>query len=339
MASHTFTVFKGGEGNIVQSETTRPALSGNEVLVAITASGLCGGDLMFRGNDMVLGHEGVGVVAATGPDAKILKKGDRVGWGFLQDVCGSCQQCEAQTDNFCPERKMYGFADHDQGSLAYGIVKKETRLFSIPAELSDEEAAPLMCAGATVYNVFDTYGIKSGDRVGVVGLGGLGHLAIQFAAKKGCDVVSFSNTASKEADALSFGASAYYTLEATRNLQKPGSIDVLIITAPMMPDWSLYLPLLAPKAKIFPLTIGPENVSLPGMPLLMMGITVQGSVLAPKGVHERMLEFAAKNGVKPKVHRFNMDLKGVEEAFATLKEGRMRYRGVLVVPEDKKLVV
>jgi D-arabinose 1-dehydrogenase-like Zn-dependent alcohol dehydrogenase len=198
MASYTFTVFKGSEGNIIQSETTRPALTGNQVLVAVTASGLCGGDLIFRGNDasilvfqaatyninanprlqMVLGHEGVGVVAATGPDATILKKGDRVGWGFLQDVCGNCQQCTEKTDNFCPERKMYGYADLDQGSLAYGIVKKETRLFAIPTELSDEEAAPLMCAGATVFNVFDTYGIKSTDRVGVVGLGGLGHLAI-----------------------------------------------------------------------------------------------------------------------------------------------------------------
>jgi len=339
MASYTFTVFKGSEGNIIQSETTRPALTGNQVLVAVTASGLCGGDLIFRGNDMVLGHEGVGVVAATGPDATILKKGDRVGWGFLQDVCGHCQQCTEKTDNFCPERKMYGYADLDQGSLAYGIVKKETRLFAIPTELSDEEAAPLMCAGATVFNVFDTYGIKSTDRVGVVGLGGLGHLAIQFASKLGCDVIAFSNTTSKEADALSFGASAYYTLEAAKGLQIPGGLNALIITAPTLPDWGLYIPLLAPKAKIFPLTIGPEALSLPNMPLLMNGITVQGSVLAPKGVHERMLEFAAKNAVKPKVHKFTMDLEGVEEAFSVLKEGKMRYRGVLVVPEEKKLVV
>lgn len=93
---------------------------------------------------MVLGHEGVGVVVATSPDAQALKKGDRVGWGFLQDTCGHCKQCDSGTDVFCLQRKMYGRADLDQGSLAYGIVKKESRLFSVPQELSDEEAAPLM---------------------------------------------------------------------------------------------------------------------------------------------------------------------------------------------------
>ena len=197
-----FTVFKGSpSGDIVQSETTRPPLAGDQVQVSITASGLCGGDLIFKGNDvlfsslsipinanylpqMVLGHEGIGVVAATGPDVRKLKKGDRVGWGFLQDACGSCQQCFDGTETFCPERKMYGRADLEQGSFAYGIVKKEARLFKIPSELSDGEAAPLMCAGATTYNVFDTYGVKPTDRVGVIGIGGLGHLAIQVCLKQ-----------------------------------------------------------------------------------------------------------------------------------------------------------
>ena len=109
----------------------------------------------------------------------MLKRGDRVGWGFLQDTCGHCMQCLDGSETFCPERKMYGRADLDQGSLAYGIIKKECRLFKIPSELSDEEAAPLMCAGATVFNVLDTYGAKPTDRVGVVGIGGLGHLAVQ----------------------------------------------------------------------------------------------------------------------------------------------------------------
>ena len=128
---------------------------------------------------MVLGHEGVGIVAAVGPGVRKLKKGDRVGWGFLQGTCGHCHQCLDGTETFCAERKMYGRADLDQGSLAYGIVKPEAWLFQIPPSLSDEEAAPLMCAGATVFNVFDTYGVKPTDRIGVIGIGGLGHLAVQ----------------------------------------------------------------------------------------------------------------------------------------------------------------
>jgi len=266
-----------------------------------------------------------------------LKKGDRVGWGFLQDSCGHCQQCLDGTDTFCPERKLYGYADLDQGSLAYGIVKKESRLFSIPKELSDEEAAPLMCAGATVFNALYSFGVKPTDRVGVIGIGGLGHLAIQFASKMGCDIVAFSSNESKESDALAFGANAYYNTQSLKNTEIGRPLDALIVTTPELPDWSSFIPLLAPKAKVFPLTIGPGNLVMPNMALLMSGITVQGSVLAPTSVHKDMLDFAAAHGVKPMTRRFPMDLEGIEKAFKVLSDGEMRYRGVLIVPEGKKV--
>jgi len=133
---------------------------------------------------MVLGHEGAGVVIATGPDVQKLQKGDRVGWGFLQSTCGHCEQCLEGPETFCPQRKMYGATDLDQGSLAYGIVKKEDWLFMIPDALTDEEAAPLMCAGATVFNVLTSYGVKPTDKVGIIGIGGLGHLAIKVCNSK-----------------------------------------------------------------------------------------------------------------------------------------------------------
>ncbi|CAD6443119.1 6153d87d-ba3a-47df-b04b-a2fd6bef792e [Sclerotinia trifoliorum] len=233
---------------------------------------------------------------------------------------------------------MYGRADLDQGSLAYRIVKKESRLFPIPKELSDEEAAPLMCAGATVFNVLDTYRAKPTDRVGVIGVGGLGHLAIQFASKMGCEVIAFSSTQSKESDALSFGASFYYDDTNFKVAKLGSSLDILIVTAPTLRNWGVYLPFLTPKAKIFALTIGPGQLALPNMPLLLNGITIQGSILAPTNVHKRMLEFAAAEGVKPKVQKLAMDLDGIVEAFRVLKNGKMRYRGVLVVPEEKRLM-
>ncbi|TGO57417.1 hypothetical protein BOTNAR_0201g00030 [Botryotinia narcissicola] len=264
---------------------------------------------------MTLGHEGVGVVVATGPEVQSLTKGVRVGWGFLQDTCGKCKQCECGTDVFCPERKMYGRSDLDQGSLAYGIVKKESRL------ASDEEVAPLMCAGATVFNVLDTYDVKPTDRIGVIGVGGLSHLAIQFASKMGNEVIAFPSTQSKESDALAFGVSAYYNDSNIKEANLGGALNVII----------------APKAKIFALTIGPGNLALPNMPLLLNGITIQGSALAPTNVHKRMLDFAAAKGVKPKVHKFVMDRDGIVEAFGVLEEGRIRYRGVLIVPEENKL--
>jgi len=248
-------------------------------------------------------------------------------------------------------------ADLDQGSLAYGVIKKESRIFKIPNELSDEEAAPLVCAGATVFNVLDTYGAKPTDCVGVVDIGGLGHLAVQvcqrecalcdtgelqanslqFASKMGCDVVAFSSTEDKDNDAHSFGAGACYSVQSLKNVMKPPMLDFLRFTTPVQPDWNVYLPLLAPKAKIFPLTIGPGNISFPAMPFLLKGITVQGSVVASRITIERMLAFAARHEIKPQVQRFPMDREGIGQAFVVLKEGRMRFRGVLIVPDDKKL--
>ena len=153
----------------------------------------------------------------------------------------------------------------------------------------------------------------------------------------GCDVAAFSGSEGKDSGAHSFGARACYSAQSLKDAKPGPMLDLLLVTAPAQPDWSVYLPLLAPKAKIFPLTIGPGNVSLPAMPLLLNGITIQGSVVAPRNVSERMLAFAARRGVKPQVHKFAMDREGIEEAFRVLKEGKMRYRGVLVVPEEKRL--
>ena len=154
----------------------------------------------------------------------------------------------------------------------------------------------------------------------------------------GCDVVAFSNSESKDADARSFGASANYTTQSLKNANIGPSIDLLLVAAPTQPDWSLFLPLLAPKAKIFPLTIGPGSITIPSMPLLLNGITVQGSVVSPRNSHGRMLVFAAGHGIKPIVHRFAMDKEGIEKAFEVLKTGKMRYRGVLVVPKSERFV-
>ena len=153
----------------------------------------------------------------------------------------------------------------------------------------------------------------------------------------GCDVIAFSETSSKEAEALSLGARACYSTESLKSAKLGRGLDVLIVTAPSPPDWSVYIPLLAPKAKIFPLTIDPGSLTIPSMPLLLNGITIQGSVVSPRNVHERMLDFAARHSVKPIVQKFAMDRDGILNAFEVLKEGKMRYRGVLVVPDEHRL--
>ena len=218
-----------------RAETERPDLKDDQVLVKVTASGLCGTDEHYKGVDMALGHEGAGIVEQTGPNVKELKKGDRVGWGYSHDSCGQCEQCLTGRETYCPKREMYGQANLDQGSFASHAVWREAFLFRIPDALSDAEAAPLMCGGATVFNALYSYGIKSTDRVGVMGVGGLGHLAIQYASKMGCDVVVFSGSDSKKEEAQKLGANEFIAMKDKKELNIGRPLNALLVTTSANP--------------------------------------------------------------------------------------------------------
>ncbi|KAF1931272.1 GroES-like protein [Didymella exigua CBS 183.55] len=326
----TFTVYKGSkEGKIVKSETTKGDLQNDQVLVRVTASGLCGTDEHFKSADMVLGHEGAGVVEETGPNVNDLKKGDRVGWGYQHDCCGNCDYCLSGRETYCSKRQMYGYADRDQGSFASHAVWREAFLFKIPEGLSDSDAAPLMCGGATVFNALHTYGIKPTDRVGVMGVGGLGHLAIQFAARMGCDVVVFSGTEGKKEEAIKLGAKEFIAMKGKDKIDISRKVDALLVTSSVSPDWKLMLPIMAPTGKIFPLTVDSGDFKIPHMGLVGNGLTVQGLVVAARSVHRHMLEFAALHDIKPIVMEFPMTEDGITDAMSVLRDGKMRYRGVL----------
>lgn len=326
----SFTVYKGSkEGKIIKSETSKPDLTNDQVLVKITASGLCGTDEHYLHADMVLGHEGCGIVESVGPAVKSLKTGDRVGWGYQHNCCGSCEYCLTGRETYCPQREMYGYANTDQGSFAEKGVWREAFLYKLPESMSDAEAAPLMCGGATVYNVLHTYNIRPTHRVGVMGIGGLGHLAIQFAAKMGCDVVVFSGSESKKDEAMRLGATEFVAMKGKSELEISRKVDALLVTTSVNPDWKIMLPVLAPTAIIFPLTVSEGNFEIPHLPMLAQGITVQGSVVAARQVHRHMLDFAALHGIKPINMEFPLNESGIEEAMSTLRDGKMRYRGVL----------
>ncbi|KAF2439655.1 GroES-like protein [Karstenula rhodostoma CBS 690.94] len=327
----SFTVYKGSDsGKIVKAETTRPDLKNDDVLVRITASGVCGTDEHYKHADMALGHEGAGVVEDVGPGVTSLKKGDRVGWGYEHDSCGHCEYCLSGREQYCPERKMYGMADTDQGSFASHGVWREAFLFKIPDALTDVEAAPLMCGGATVFNALHATGVKPTDRVGVMGVGGLGHLAIQFASKMGCDVVVLSGTDNKKEEAMKLGAKDFIATKDKKEIDVGRKIDVLVVTTSVMPDWNVILPALAPTAAIIPLTVSEGDFTIPQNPLILGGHTVHGVAVSARAVHRQMLAFAALHNIKPIVMKFPMTADGIEEAMGTLRDGKMRYRGVLV---------
>ncbi|KAJ9623307.1 hypothetical protein H2204_011213 [Knufia peltigerae] len=326
----SFTVFKGDRDGQLFEDTTTRNIGPHEVLIRITHSGLCGTDLHYKTTNSGLGHEGVGVVEEIGESVTRFKKGERAGWGYEHNSCGHCKQCLTGRETFCAEREMYGAANLDQGSIGSHAVLNENFLFKIPESLSSEEAAPLMCGGATVFNSLQLYNVRSTDRVGVLGVGGLGHLAIQFAARLGCEVAVFSGTDSKKDEAMRLGATEFYAVKGLKELKIKAPIDHLLVTTASQPDWNMYLPVMAPSGTIYPLTVSEDDLKMPYMPLIMQGLRMQGSLVATRQIHREMLEFAALHHIKPIIQTFPMSLEGVNKAFETLEAGKMRYRGVLV---------
>ncbi|CAK5280812.1 unnamed protein product [Mycena citricolor] len=325
-----YTVFKGSKHGIVETTTSRPAPTGKEVLLRITHSGICGTDEHFKNADMGLGHEGVGVVEAVGSDVTQVHVGDVVGWGYTHKTCGTCEQCILGQDQYCQQRELYGKHNLHQGSFGSHAIWDESFLFRIPANMAPENAAPLMCGGATVFEVIDTYNIRPTHRVGVVGIGGLGHLAILFLAKMGAEVVVFSSSDSKKEEAMQLGASEFHATKDVTKFENVRLLDHLIFTTSFVPDWAPYLAVMKPKGTVFPLTVSSGNLSFPVTPFIENGITVQGSAVAARSVHARMLDFAARNNIKPMTEKFPLTKQGVEEGMARLRDGKVRYRAVLV---------
>ncbi|TVY50013.1 NADP-dependent alcohol dehydrogenase C [Lachnellula occidentalis] len=325
-----FTVFKGSKGGkIVKSQTNRE-LGHDEVLIKITHSGVCGTDEHYKEADMVLGHEGAGIVEEVGSSVNAYSKGDSVGWGFQQSSCGHCKQCLTGRETLCPERAMYGTANFDTGSFAHHAIRKAAYIFAIPASIPREFAAPLMCGGATVFNALHSFGAKSAHRVGVIGVGGLGHLAIQFAAKMGSEVVVFSTTDSKKAEAMRLGATEFVATKGVSELQLSGQIDHLLVTTSQQPDWKQFLPIMAPGGTIYPLSVSSEDLKMPYMPIISNELKLQGSLVAARQVHREMLEFAALHQIRPIIETFPLTVDGIVQSMEKLEEGKMRYRAVLV---------
>ncbi|OJJ32708.1 hypothetical protein ASPWEDRAFT_116085 [Aspergillus wentii DTO 134E9] len=325
--------FRGSpSGEIIQETNTLPDVKPDEVLIQVTHSGLCGSDLHMLKLPLVLGHEGIGIVEQVGSACTRLNVGDRVGWGPIYSTCGDCEMCVTGRDTYCHEVKVYGSAEWEaHGSFCSHVIRKVRWTFNVPDRLSSAEAAPLMCGGATVWAPLVEQ-CKSFERVGIVGIGGLGHLAIEFASKMGCDVVVFSSSPDKKEEALSLGASEFYATKgltdyADLNITKP--INRLIITSSTTFDLGLFCAILAPTATIHPLTLGPGDLAIPNLSVLFGGYRIVGSLICTRCQKNQMLDFAARHNISCIVETFPMTLDGVNEAVNRLKDGKMRYRGVV----------
>ncbi|KAH8423055.1 NAD(P)-dependent alcohol dehydrogenase [Aspergillus melleus] len=328
--SVTFDVFRGSpEGKIVADKVTR-TLEHNEVYIETTASGLCGTDEHYLKSGQVLGHEGIGIIKALGASVTSVKVGDRVGFAFTHSICASCNNCATGWDQYCKERKIYGASDFDNGTFSLGAVWDANCVYPIPEKLSSVDAAPLMCAGATVWTVLTRFGIEAGDRVGIMGVGGLGHIAIKLAAAMGYHVVVLSSSESKRQEATEYGASEYHVFRSGEKPQDLKSLKHLLLCGSGGLDYQSLIPLMDSPSSIYPLTATFEPSAIPTLQLCFQGIRIQGSLVASRHSIRALLEFASKKKIVPTTQTFPLTGEGIEEAMQVLRDGKMRYRGVLV---------
>ncbi|KAM3087262.1 hypothetical protein ACMFMG_001365 [Clarireedia jacksonii] len=333
------TAFKGSSsGEIIQASIPRKPLSGSQVLIEIHAAGFCGTDLHYTHQDMVLGHEGAGVIVELGPKVKHLKVGDRVGFGWSHDSCGKCDSCLIGEGVHCPEKMhSFGLSELDQGGFSTHAIWEEYHIYPLPDAMSFTDAAPMMCAGTTVFTPLVRYGVKATDRVGVVGIGALGHLAIQFASKMGCNVVAFSGTGNKREEALKLGATEFVVTKGDDKIDLNavgGRLNHLFITTSVLPSWEKYIDIMAVYGTIYPLTVSSDDARFPFLPFLLKDLSFRASTGGSKLIFKQMFEFAVRHNVKPMIEKFPFNLDGIKEAEKKMNEGSLRYKAVLSVIDD-----
>ncbi|KAE8354357.1 chaperonin 10-like protein [Aspergillus coremiiformis] len=328
--SITFDVYRGSkEGKIVAGQTTR-SLRPTDVYIEMTHSGVCGSDEHFLHSGHVLGHEGVGIVREVGEAVTHVQVGDRVGFGYIQEVCGICDPCCSGWDQFCGSRMEYGIHNPDVGSFSTGVVWSARTVVKIPDGYDSVDAAPLMCAGATVWTCLTEYGARPADRVGIMGVGGLGHLAIKLAAAMGYHVVVLSSSETKRDEAMQFGASEYHVFSPGRDMKDLKPLKHLLFCGNVTMDCPSLLPLMDIRGTIYPLTVDFKCSPVPLHSLNLRGIRIQCTIIASQNSLRKLVQFAAEKNIKPTVMKFPFNETGIADAMQTLREGKMRYRGVLV---------
>ena len=320
----------------------RRALRDNDVAIDIKYCGVCHSDLHQARNDwgfstypVVPGHEIVGVVSAVGPGVSRFKEGDRVAVGCLVDSCLSCDQCDKGEEQLCRHgnTQTYNGRDRQDGSPTYGgyssaIVVREEFVLSLPGNLDMAAAAPLLCAGITTWSPLMTWGVKEGTRVGVIGLGGLGHMAVKLAHGLGAKVTVLSRSPDKEADAKALGADALLvSSDGAAMRSAANSLDLIIDTVPAEHDLQPYLPLLDVDGTIVLVgQLGPIP-KLSSLPLLLARRRISGSPIGGIKQTQEMLDFCAEKNILPEIEMIRMD--EINHAFERMEKSDVRYRFVI----------
>lgn len=314
-------------------EYEAPPLGPMDVEVRITHCGICHSDIHLIDNDwqmstypLVPGHEIIGVVTEIGSEVKHLEKGQRVGIGWQRSSCLICDHCLRGEENLCPESEDTCLGHY--GGFAEYIRTDSRFVFKIPETMDSAQAAPLLCGGITVYSPLKRYGVTPNMKVGVIGIGGLGHLALQFARAFGCEVTAFSTSPEKEVEARALGAHHFIVTSNRKALeQAKNSLDFIVSTVYASIDWQGFVEVLRPNGKICVVGASAEPISLPPVFLLMGQKTIGGSVIGGRAMIREMLEFAARHNIVAQAEIFPMSR--VNDAIEKVRQGKARYRVVL----------
>ena len=320
-------------GKLTPFQYELPNIGKEEVDIKVHYCGVCHSDLSMLDNEwgmtqypFVPGHEIVGEVISKGSEVSSLNVGDLVGLGWFSASCMHCPQCMDGSHHLCGERESTivnrhgGFADVVRGHWSWAI--------SLPKDIVMSKAGPLLCGGITVFSPIMIAEVKPIHKVGVIGIGGLGHMALKFLNKWGCEVIAFSSNASKKEQILEMGATKVVNSRNPEELKEiEGQLDFILNTTNASLDWNSYISALSPKGRLHTVGAVLEPMQIPAFSLIGGDKSVGGSGLGSPALTKTMLDFCVRHDIYPMVEEFPMSK--VNEAMKHLEEGKARFRIVL----------
>jgi D-arabinose 1-dehydrogenase-like Zn-dependent alcohol dehydrogenase len=325
----------GGDFEIVEREVPEPGAG--QVRIKVQACGICHSDVLTKEGawpgiqyPRVPGHEVAGIIDEVGAGVSAWKEGQRVGVGWHGGQDGTCLPCRRGDFVHCQNLKISGIS-YDGGYQQYMVAPVEA-LAAIPETLSDAEAAPLLCAGVTTFNALRHSGALPGDLVAVQGIGGLGHLGVQFASKFGYKVAAIGRGSENGALAKKLGASVYIDSQSTNaaeELQKLGGAQVILATAPNSKAMSALIDGLGPNGKLMVIGATFDPIEVTPVQLIMAGRTIQGWASGTPTDSEDTLRFSELTGVRPMIETY--PLEKAAEAYARMMSGKAEFRVVLTM--------
>jgi D-arabinose 1-dehydrogenase-like Zn-dependent alcohol dehydrogenase len=325
----------GGDFQIVEREVPKPGRG--QVRIKVRACGVCHSDVLTKEGQWpgiqyprVPGHEVAGILDELGAEVTGWKKGQRVGVGWYGGQDNTCLECRRGRFLYCRNLKVPGIS-YDGGYQQYMLAPVEA-LAAIPDILSDAEAGPLMCAGVTTFNGLRHSGALPGDLVAVQGVGGLGHLGIQFANKFGYKVAAIGRGAENATLAKKLGASVYIDSQATNaaeELQKLGGAKAIVATAPNSKAMSELVDGLAPTGRLVVVGISADSIAVTPLQLIIGEHAIQGSAVGTPMDSEDTMNFAELSGVRPMIETYSLEKAG--EAYARMLNGKAQFRVVLTM--------